>query len=560
MGKQVHPSLVQAEIRMPVDYRGSFLFYNTNVIDVNLPILFGLDMMKRLSWHVNEFTDELIKHRNESLRVLFVYKKGQFYLELPNMLVLFTQPELQKIHNRFAHPSPDKRTNLLRRARPLDTTSETCRILQKISEHCRVCQVMAPKPYVFQVTMPDNILFNHEIEMDLVWIEPRPHQPALHIVDRGTHFSAAKFLPGESAADIWNLFIERWVTVYVGFPNVIGHDQSSALTSDFFKKSCREFGIILKEIPTESLNSLAICERYHAPLRRIYLKLKIEYPSLNKNTRLSLAVQGLNNTAGSDGLIPTLLVFGMVPKIPIGNLEHIPPTQRELFQALETLGEKWKSSSLSNVSSLQQSHGVNKSKAFDIPIGSKILIYREKPKKWKGPYTLVSYDVYKTVEVLINGEKFPFSTTVVKKFSEPLLLDSFDTRNPDSPSLDTPNLDEELPPLTDQPSTNEHDRLLAPISPEEICVPCTTQPSSNGIITELDLAAQNLSQHDVDQANWSLYNSTSTEKREEIDSFLRHLRDYANRRLFRASKHFQLLSKTLSIRASPNQQLTKFKV
>ena len=43
-------------------------------------------------------------------------------------------------------------------------------------------------------------------------------------------------------------------------------------------------------------------------------------------------------------------------------------------------------------------------KTFDIPIGLKVLIYREKPKKWKGPYTLNSYDGYKTFEVLINGK------------------------------------------------------------------------------------------------------------------------------------------------------------
>ncbi len=56
---------------------------------------------------------------------------------------------------------------------------------------------MAPRSYVFQDTMPDSIQFIHEVIMDLSWIESRPHQPVLHVVDRGTHFSATKFLKGE---------------------------------------------------------------------------------------------------------------------------------------------------------------------------------------------------------------------------------------------------------------------------------------------------------------------------------------------------------------------------
>ncbi len=79
-------------------------------------------------------------------------------------------------------------------------------------------QRMAPKPSVFQVTMPDKIFFNREIYLDLMWIEKRPHPPVLHIVDRGTHFSAATFLKSESAVDLWNAFVTCWVSVYVASP------------------------------------------------------------------------------------------------------------------------------------------------------------------------------------------------------------------------------------------------------------------------------------------------------------------------------------------------------
>ncbi len=93
-------------------------------------------------------------------------------------------------------------------------------------------------------------------------------------------------------------FVERWISVYVGFPNVIGHDQGSAFTSEFFTASCQQFGIVAKDSPTESHNSPGAGETYHAPLRRIYKKLQLDHPTINSETRLSIAVQGLNNTAG----------------------------------------------------------------------------------------------------------------------------------------------------------------------------------------------------------------------------------------------------------------------
>lgn len=83
---------------------------------------------------------------------------------------------------------------------------------------------MAKKPFVFEVTMPDKIVFNYGVLLDLAWIEPRTHALILQVVDRGTHVSAARFVPNESAEAIWNTFISRWFSINVGFPDVLSHD------------------------------------------------------------------------------------------------------------------------------------------------------------------------------------------------------------------------------------------------------------------------------------------------------------------------------------------------
>ena len=203
-------------------------------------------------------------------------------------LTFFSKKELEKIHRRFAHPVTDKLCKLLKKAAPRNYCKNTRAMLEEIVKYCQSCQRMAPKPFFFQVPIPDDIQFNHEVILDLRWIEPRPHKLALHVVDRGTRFSSALFVDGESAEDVWNAFISWWASIYIGFPNIHTHDFGSCFTSEFFKKSGAEFGIITKEVLCESHNSLGPGEWYHAPLKRIYKKLKEEQPDLSNELRYQL--------------------------------------------------------------------------------------------------------------------------------------------------------------------------------------------------------------------------------------------------------------------------------
>ena len=116
---------------------------------------------------------------------------------------------------------------------------------------------------------------------------------------------------------------------------MLAHDQGSVFTSQFLQNSTKHLGIITKGVPVEAHNALSVGERYHAPLRRIFKKIQLEYPMLNRDLILSIAVICLNNTAGPDGLVPSLLVFGMIPKMPLGHIETVMPNQRERFAAME---------------------------------------------------------------------------------------------------------------------------------------------------------------------------------------------------------------------------------
>jgi hypothetical protein len=73
--------------------------------------------------------------------------------------------------------------------------------------------------------------------------------------------------------------------------------------------------IEIKEVPVEAHNSIGKVERYHAPLRRAYQILASELPDTSKDLILQMAVKAINDSAGPDGIVPTLLVFGAYPRM-----------------------------------------------------------------------------------------------------------------------------------------------------------------------------------------------------------------------------------------------------
>ncbi len=80
LGDVTHPSIGRATIRVPIDTNGNVLEYDSHVVDVDIPILFGLDNMKKLQWYTNEVTNTFCSHTNESLQVQLVPKLGHLYL------------------------------------------------------------------------------------------------------------------------------------------------------------------------------------------------------------------------------------------------------------------------------------------------------------------------------------------------------------------------------------------------------------------------------------------------------------------------------------------------
>jgi hypothetical protein len=78
--------------------------------------------------------------------------------------------------------------------------------------------------------------------------------------------------------------------------------------------------IKIKKIPVETHNSIGKIKRYYQPLRRAYKIIRDELQDgINVKIALQIAVKAVNNSAGPDGIIPTLLVFGTYLRITKGS-------------------------------------------------------------------------------------------------------------------------------------------------------------------------------------------------------------------------------------------------
>jgi hypothetical protein len=75
--------------------------------------------------------------------------------------------------------------------------------------------------------------------------------------------------------------------------------------------------IKVKEVPVKAHNSVGLIERYHAPLRRAnkILKEELKDKHIDKEMVLQMTVKAVNDSAGPDRIVPTLLVFGSYPRI-----------------------------------------------------------------------------------------------------------------------------------------------------------------------------------------------------------------------------------------------------
>ena len=369
------------QIRIPTP-EDAFLHFYVDVVPPNVPLLLGIDVLDRFQL-VAENVRNVLENRKQGWTLPIQRKHGHLYLSWDASEVLFTASELKKLHGHFYHPSSSKLYALLRKTHPDETTGETLKTLQEIQKACRTCSIYSKGPHRFRVTMPNEmVIFNHELAMDLIWLKSKP---VLHVVDTHTHFSAAMFIPSKRLIDIWHTFLCILSTTYIGHPDRIRVDQEIAFTSREFNELARKNGIEIQLSGIQSHNAIGPGERYHQPLRRIFNCIVEDAPNIDHHLSLQLAVKSMNDTMGPDGNVPSIFVFGVLPRFP----PIIPPNlpgHKDCMRAMAIARQEMANITAKLKMQLAVRSLVPPAASYTVKPGCKVLVYDEKTKLWKGPF------------------------------------------------------------------------------------------------------------------------------------------------------------------------------
>lgn len=200
-----------AAIRIPFPKFGVIIYVDFQIMDTDCPTLLSLQEMKQNSLELRVLTNS-VDLFGKSQPLCFVNgfivhnwnrdDAGSFF---------FTEDELPKLHRSFGHPTVTALTNLLKRARPSEMTTDVRRALDEITEACKICAEHRTKPRRFRLTIgSDDFRFNHVVAIDVMYINNRP---VLHIVDEATHYQAARFLRNMTSGEVWKTIHGAWIDI-----------------------------------------------------------------------------------------------------------------------------------------------------------------------------------------------------------------------------------------------------------------------------------------------------------------------------------------------------------
>lgn len=382
-----------------------------HILDTPTPFLLSLHDADRLKAYFNNVEDIIVRADGKTVPVIRKWGHPFFNTSRAEVGVYLTEPQLRRLHRRFGHPRTERLYRLLKNAGHNDVQEE---ILRKISKFCHHCQSHDPAPQRFKFTIKDECHFNYEIVIDIVQL--KGHK-ALHVIDVATSFQAATFVRSMSAQDTWNALCRCWIYVYQGPPDIVSHDPGTNFASEEFRNNARIVGISCKEMPIEAHWAIGKIERAHRPLERSYNIIHQEIGHCTDDeTVLQMAIKALNDTAGPNGIVPTLLVFGAYPRI-----NQDSPPSPEIAQRAEAVRKAMKilreiRAEVDVNRALNTRNGPTTHDTLNLPLKSEVMVWREgKDRGWEGPYEIKSKDHANVTIEMANGPK-TFRTTQVKPY------------------------------------------------------------------------------------------------------------------------------------------------
>ncbi|XDG08264.1 hypothetical protein ABKA04_007879 [Annulohypoxylon sp. FPYF3050] len=382
------------------------------IMPTNTPFLLCLKDMDKLGVYLNNLRN-VLTHGKKDYPVVRKFGHTFFLLDSKEVTMAYchlTEKELRQIHRRFGHPAADRLYQVLDRAGYNDLDRST---IEKIGKYCHQCQLHGSAPGRFKFTIKDDIDFNHSIYVDVMYLKGKP---VLHVLDKATTYQAAKFMRDMTAKHTWDTLRFLWIDTYLGPPDNLVFDAGTNFTANEFVANAKSMSITVEEVPVEAHNSIGQLERYHGPLRRAYevISEDLKGEHLDPSYVLQMAVKAVNDTAGPDGLVPTLLVFGAYPRL-VDSSPPMPSLEARAAAIKKAMNEVYKLKAKRQVAdALGMRNGPNVLETMNLPLQSEVRVYREN-KGWTGPYKLLARNE-NTCTVEVNERPVDFRITSVKPY------------------------------------------------------------------------------------------------------------------------------------------------
>ncbi|EKD20762.1 hypothetical protein MBM_01444 [Drepanopeziza brunnea f. sp. 'multigermtubi' MB_m1] len=350
-------------IKAIVDVNTPLGLITFSIVPANTPFLLCLQDMDRLSVIFDNVSNRLIQS-NKS--ILVIRKLGYAFLQIQaTETELFesylSEQELRQIHRRLGHPAARRLIDILELSGN-DGEADSA-IIKRLTKYCHYCQLHAKSLGLFKFTVKDDHNFNYAIYVDVDTLRA------------------------------------CWIDTYLGPLDIVIHDLGTNFAALEFKLLAKSMAVEVKEEPVEAHNSVGKVERYYAMLRRIYdiLVEKLRGESVTKEQLLQMAFKAINDTAGPEGFVPTLLVFGAYPRLT--ELDPPSPSIQKRGEAINKAMTELRAIQATRKvkDALAARNGPDTTSILDLPIQSKVRVWREHPleggrPRWTGPWKLIAID------------------------------------------------------------------------------------------------------------------------------------------------------------------------
>jgi hypothetical protein len=170
-----------------------------------------------------------------------------------------------------------------------------------------------------------------------------------------------------------------WIDTYLGPPNYIVYNTGKNFASKEFRQFAALIAVSTKTVPVKAHWSIGLVKRAHPMLRRAYqiITEKLQGSGTIKELNLQITVKTVNDTAGPDGLVLTLLVFRAYPRI--STLNPLTPTITQqattVRKAMAKVAKIRAKRQVNNA--LNQRNSPSVEAIHNLPLNSDILVWQE---------------------------------------------------------------------------------------------------------------------------------------------------------------------------------------